>query len=373
MFTSRQILLIILFHATTQGFVPPATRQHHYRHVTILFDNTKKRNGYKFGDLTKSLLGPTAKVLTGTKEEYKFGDITNGAVKKAPDAVEEISGKDDRLSPPPTTAQTSVQYSRTRRLKLVMGWFGSRKDNETKFVTCGLSYFIQISPDILSKLKHAMTGYSTSQKLFIGSACTAAFVLGFRAGRLRPMFRRFSDVTEIPSSDLGSSAPWLRGRVVSVSDGDTFRFWHIPSPLHASKPDSKVKLSEQTLPIRICTIDTPETAKFGKPGQPFGKDAKDYLSTLLLDKKCEIQLLTKDQYGRAVGRVRRRCRFRYTYVDEYMLNAGLAEVYLGNGAVYGSKGKDYYLELQDQAQKAKKGQWSQENRESAADYKARTK
>ncbi|KAI2510242.1 endonuclease [Fragilaria crotonensis] len=254
-----------------------------------------------------------------------------------------------------------------------MGWFGPGKDDETKFTTSWLSDYIKISPDTLSKLEHVTTAYSTSQMLFIGSACTAAFVLGFRAGRIRPMFRRFSDVTEIPSSDLGSSAPWLTGRVVSVSDGDTLRFWHIPSRLHASKPDSEAKLSEQTLPIRICTIDTPETAKFGKPGQPFGEDAKDYLSKLLLDKKCEIQLLTKDQYGRAVGQVRRRGWFRFTYADEYMLKAGFAEVYLGNGAVYGAKGKDYYLQLQDRAQKAKKGQWSQKNRESAADFKARTK
>jgi hypothetical protein len=95
MFTTRQILLIILFHVTTQGFVPPALRQYYHRHVTFLFDNKENRNGYKFGDLTKSLLGTTANVLTGTKEEYKFGDITKGVVKKAADAVKEISGKDD--------------------------------------------------------------------------------------------------------------------------------------------------------------------------------------------------------------------------------------------------------------------------------------
>lgn len=96
MFTTRRIILIVLLHVTTsQGFVPPTTRQHHHRHVTVLFDNKKKQNGYKFGDLTKSLLGTTAKVLTGTKEDYQFGDITKGVVKKAADAVKEISGKDD--------------------------------------------------------------------------------------------------------------------------------------------------------------------------------------------------------------------------------------------------------------------------------------
>ena len=132
-------------------------------------------------------------------------------------------------------------------------------------------------------------------------------------------------------------------------------------------------MSEKTLPIRICTIDTPETAKFGKPGQPFGEDAKESLSKLLLGKTCEIQLLTKDQYGRAVAQVRRPGWLGYTYADQYMLKAGFAEVYLGNGAMYGFKGKEYYLQLQEQARKAKKGQWSQSNRESAAEFKARTK
>jgi micrococcal nuclease len=257
-----------------------------------------------------------------------------------------------------------------------MGWLGSPKEND--YQTFGalknwLSNYVEISPQSWETLE-SLTTYSSTQSIFIGSVCTASFLLGFRVGRIRPIYRRLVDLAGIPSAELGTSAPWLSGRVVSVSDGDTLRFWHVPTVFHSSKPDSDAKLSDQTLSIRICTIDTPETAKFGKPGQPFGDDAKEYLSKLLLDKKCEIQLLTRDQYGRAVGQVRRRSWFGFTtYVDEYMLKAGFAEVYLGSGAVYGSKGKDFYLQLQERAQKANKGQWSQKNRESAADFKARTK
>jgi len=86
-----------------------------------------------------------------------------------------------------------------------------------------------------------------------------------------------------------------------------------------------------------------------------------------------------DQYGRAVAEVfvttwkwffwRQR-----EYVDEYMLKAGLAEVYQGGGAVYGPRGREAYLQLEADAQSKKVGMWSQgKQRESAADYKRRNK
>jgi len=115
-------------------------------------------------------------------------------------------------------------------------------------------------------------------------------------------------------------------------------------------------------------------AKFGKPSQPFGDEAKDYLSGLILDKKVQVQILERDQYGRAVAMVAKPGRiFGKTYCDEYMLQAGLAEVYLGGGAVHGPKGKAYYLELMESAKNKKKGMWSQTSRESAAEFKARMK
>jgi endonuclease YncB( thermonuclease family) len=56
-----------------------------------------------------------------------------------------------------------------------------------------------------------------------------------------------------------------------------------------------------------------------------------------------------------------------------MLKDELAEVYQGGGAVYGSKGLERYLELQEEAKKTKVGIWSIDNRESAAEYKKSTK
>ena len=207
------------------------------------------------------------------------------------------------------------------------------------------------------------------------------FLTGVLAGKIQPFWKRFEDTMDIPSSYFGPSAPLVPGRAVSVSDGDTIRFLHTPTPWSRTQLiKGKEKASSVALPIRICTIDAPETPKFGKPGQPFGLEAKVYLTELLSPTtKVWIRMLQKDQYGRAVAdvfvRKRRWLLFRKTiHVDEYMLKAGLAEVYQGGGAVYGPCGKEGYLEMEAQAQKEKVGMWSQGNkRESAADYKRRTK
>jgi endonuclease YncB( thermonuclease family) len=129
------------------------------------------------------------------------------------------------------------------------------------------------------------------------------------------------------------------------------------------------------MPIRICTIDTPETPKFGKPGQPFGQEAKQALSDLVTGKTIRVGILQMDQYGRAVADVQvPRGLFRKPlHVDAHMLEQGWAEVYTGGGAVYGPQGLDAYMELQEEAKSNKRGIWSKGKRESAAEYKRRTK
>jgi micrococcal nuclease len=208
------------------------------------------------------------------------------------------------------------------------------------------------------------------------------FLVGIQLGRSLSFlaFKRFKDAVDIPTKYFGPTAPCLTGRAVSVSDGDTLRFYHTPTPFHTSTLNKKTqKLAESTLPVRLCSIDAPETSKFGKPGQPFGAEAKEELQKMIGNRIIQIRLLSKDQYGRAVGQVFVPRRFplmllqRRRGVDEILLQAGLAEVYQGMGAVYGSKGKDAYLQMEEQARKAKKGIWSQSKRESAAEYKRRTK
>ena len=178
---------------------------------------------------------------------------------------------------------------------------------------------------------------------------------------------------DIPATMFGNNAPILRGRAISVSDGDTLRFLHAPTWFSPTTLRKNEKASEVAMPIRVCTIDTPETPKFGKPGQPFGPEAKENLKRLVENRRVNVRLLQKDQYGRGVGQVYTGRLFFKTHVDEQMLQDGLAEVYQGSGAVYGPKGIDTYLHIENNAKQQKGGIWSQKNRESAADYKKRTK
>jgi endonuclease YncB( thermonuclease family) len=219
--------------------------------------------------------------------------------------------------------------------------------------------------------------WSCPQLVTLSTCTLAAFGLGVGLGKKASSMITFQRITSahlLQDHQIGPQSSYLKGRVVSVSDGDTFRLYHQPTWFHSSTPHSDTKMSDQTIAIRICTIDTPEVAKFGKPSQPFGDDAKALLQQHILGStNVKVHILQRDQYGRAVASVFKQSFFGRTYMDEVMLKSGLAEVYLGRGAVYGPKGRDYYLKLEERARNHRTGIWSQTNRESAADFKMRMK
>ena len=117
------------------------------------------------------------------------------------------------------------------------------------------------------------------------------------------------------------------GKVVSISDGDTFTL------LTHDKQQIKVRLSE---------IDTPEKA------QPFGTRAQQALSTLIFSKDVRVVREDTDRYGRLVGHV---------YVDGTHVNRKMVQE--GMAWVYRQYNKDKSL-LQDEqeAREAGRGLWS---------------
>lgn len=251
-----------------------------------------------------------------------------------------------------------------------MGWW-SQDGKETNNVSKGL--IDKLSPYLpeaaLNSTKDFVsTTWTTNHALVLGVACTGSFLVGLKMGRVRPFWRPLIALQDLSSSDIGPRAPWMRGTAVSVSDGDTIKFLHQPTPFHSTTDHDKA----HRLALRLCTIDTPETAKFGKPGQPFGQEAKEYLQQLCLDKNVKVKILHIDQYGRGVAEVVRPGWIWNSYLDEAMLKAGFAEVYQGSGAVYGRLGKEKYLELADKAKAKQLGIWSDTERETAAEYKRRT-
>lgn len=92
---------------------------------------------------------------------------------------------------------------------------------------------------------------------------------------------------------LTSCIDGLSGRVVAVSDGDTFTLL---------TPDNKQHK------IRLHGVDCPEK------NQAFGQKAKDFTSDLIFGKDVTVEATDTDRYGRTVGIV---------YVDSKVLNEEL--------------------------------------------------
>ena len=74
----------------------------------------------------------------------------------------------------------------------------------------------------------------------------------------------YNNAYSIPDEIIRSKKE-LTVKVVSITDGDTYRVRHLPSIFSSSKYNGNLK--DNTIAVRIAAVDTPEVAKFGKPGQ----------------------------------------------------------------------------------------------------------
>ncbi len=119
----------------------------------------------------------------------------------------------------------------------------------------------------------------------------------------------------------------ITGRVVAISDGDTFTL------LTANKEQRKIRLAE---------IDTPEK------GQPYGQKAQAVLSQLIFNKQVRVVQTDIDRYGRVIARV---------YLDNLDVNVEMIKS--GAAWVYRQYAEDQKLyEYEEEARQAKRGLWS---------------
>ena len=72
----------------------------------------------------------------------------------------------------------------------------------------------------------------------------------------------------------------LMGKVVGITDGDTFKLLDQDSTLHR---------------IRIANIDCPERK------QPYSAKAKQFTATAIFGKTVKVYVLNTDRYGRFIG------------------------------------------------------------------------
>jgi len=119
----------------------------------------------------------------------------------------------------------------------------------------------------------------------------------------------------------------LQCRVVGISDGDTF---------------TCLAGSNQQVKVRMANIDTPES------GQPYGRQAKDLLASLIFGRAIQLKLDGQDKYGRQIGQAS---------VDGVSINREM--VARGAAWVFDRYNRDTSLPvLQGNAQKARLGLWA---------------
>lgn len=156
----------------------------------------------------------------------------------------------------------------------------------------------------------------------------------------------------------------LYGKVTRVGDGDNFRFYHTPGGVFMGWgwlrqiPTKRNELKDETLMIRLCGVDAPENAHFGKPAQPFAQESLAWLQNYLIDRSVTITPYSIDQYKRVVARAQVWRLTGRKDVSAEILRNGYGVVYEAKyGAEFGDN-EAWYRRLEARARKKKRGLWS---------------
>lgn len=164
------------------------------------------------------------------------------------------------------------------------------------------------------------------------------------------------------------------GKVTSVGDGDNFRLFHTPGGRLAGwgwlpfrkVPTKREELTSKTIHVRIAGIDAPELAHFGRPAQPFGQEALEFLTGYIKGRSVRAHIYRRDQYERVVGTVyMRKWGILRKDVGLEMLKRGLATVYEAKfGAEFGDREAEYRA-AEQKAKERKVGMWAQQQQQSS--------
>lgn len=176
----------------------------------------------------------------------------------------------------------------------------------------------------------------------------------------------------------------ILGKVTSVGDGDNFRIYHTPGGWLAGwgwlpwrrVPTEKKALKDQTIHIRLAGIDAPELAHFGRPSQPYGQEALEWLTAYLSGRRVRTYVYRADQYQRVVGTAYVWKGLIRRDIGLQMIRAGLATVYEAKtGAEFGEGLEEKYKKAMWWAKTKRKGMWAgdSKNFESPREYKTKHK
>ena len=158
------------------------------------------------------------------------------------------------------------------------------------------------------------------------------------------------------------------GYVTRVGDGDNFHLFHTPGgklmgwgwmPGRRAKDILRqAKKKQGTMHVRLAGVDAPEMAHFGRPEQPYGKEALEWLRGFVLGRYVRAYPYRQDQYNRVVCSVyKRRWGLFRSDVGYNMLKSGMATVYEAKfGSEFGNREAEYRA-AEERAKQRKIGMW----------------
>lgn len=137
-----------------------------------------------------------------------------------------------------------------------------------------------------------------------------------------------------------SASETIQGNITQVKDGDTV----VVSPAQGG----------QFFTCRLYGIDTPETAKRGKSGQPYGEEATKELKKLVLGQTVTVETTGAKTYNREV------CIIKKDGMDINleMVKRGMAWAYI---QYLKRPHASIYIEAEKEARDKKLGLWKESN------------
>ena len=113
----------------------------------------------------------------------------------------------------------------------------------------------------------------------------------------------------------------------------------------------------------LIGIDAPETSHGPtEDGQPYGKEARDHINSLVKGKSVRILAIDTDRYDRTLGEM---------YLGKALINVGMLKEGLAVTYIWSKDdiNAPTYVSAETKAQKADKGIWSLDSFESPEDYR----
>jgi endonuclease YncB( thermonuclease family) len=157
------------------------------------------------------------------------------------------------------------------------------------------------------------------------------------------------DSSQNKPSFSSTESTYIIGKITKIKDGDTA----------VIKPDNR-----KSLTCRLYGIDTPETPKRGKQGQPYSREASNELSALIYEQIVSITLTGDKTYNREV------CLIEKDGIDINleMVKKGYAWAYIEYlKRPYASE----YINAEKEAREKRLGIWQQANPEPPWEFRKR--